>query len=166
MAIDDRLAAFGRIDDEIDLVVVHCIDAVRSPFEDFVDAADGEAMVAKIRGGAMSGDESETEVDKSRSLIEKLVVYPDNMARNLALLGGLHHSQAVMLALTQAGLAREDAYRLVQKSAMTVWQSPPPRPGSAMLDKLSADPDVTAKLDANALRACFDDAHHFARVLA
>ncbi|MEQ1709744.1 MAG: adenylosuccinate lyase [Terricaulis sp.] len=97
-------------------------------------------------------------------VIEKLVVYPDNMERNLALLGGLHNSQRVMLALTQAGVPRESAYRLVQRNAMAVWQSPPPRPGRALLDKLRADPEVTAKIDANTLAACFDDAHHFARV--
>ncbi len=97
-------------------------------------------------------------------VIEKLVVYPENMARNLALLGGLHNSQRVMLALTQAGVTREDAYRLVQRNAMAVWQSPPPRAETALLDKLRADKDVTAKLDAETLQNCFDDAHHFARV--
>ena len=98
------------------------------------------------------------------NVIEKLVVYPENMARNLALLGGLHNSQRVMLALTQAGVSREDAYRLVQKNAMAVWQSPPPRAATALLDRLKADADVTAKLDAKALTSCFDDAHHFTRV--
>ncbi|MBY0564579.1 MAG: adenylosuccinate lyase [Hyphomonadaceae bacterium] len=97
-------------------------------------------------------------------VIEKLVVYPENMARNLAMLGGLHNSQRVMLALTQGGVSREDAYRLVQRSAMAVWQSPPPRPATALLDRLSADAEVTAKLPAATLSACFDDAHHFARV--
>ena len=97
-------------------------------------------------------------------MVEKLVVYPENMARNLALLGGLHNSQRVLLALTQAGVTREDAYRLVQRNAMAVWQSPPPRRETALLDKLKADTDVTAKLDEKTLAACFDDAHHFARV--
>src|SRR5262245_47021033 len=98
------------------------------------------------------------------SVIEKLVVYPENMARNLALLGGLHNSQRVMLALTQAGVSREDAYRLVQRNAMAVWQSPPPRAETALIDKLKADKDVAAKLDAKTLETCFDDAQHFARV--
>jgi adenylosuccinate lyase len=97
-------------------------------------------------------------------VVEKLVVYPENMARNLAMLGGLHNSQRVLLALTQAGVAREDAYRLVQRNAMAVWQSPPPRSQAALLDALMADKEITAKLDAKALAACFDDAHHFARV--
>ncbi|MGD9979383.1 MAG: adenylosuccinate lyase [Hyphomonadaceae bacterium] len=97
-------------------------------------------------------------------VIEKLVVYPENMARNLALLGGLHNSQRVMLALTRAGVSREDAYRLVQRNAMAVWQSPPPRPAGALIDRLRADKDITAKLDVKTLDACFDDSHHFARV--
>ncbi len=97
-------------------------------------------------------------------VIEKLIVYPDNMAHNLAMLGGLHNSQRVMLALTQAGVSREDAYRLVQQSAMAVWRSPPPRAANALLDLLKADKDITAKLDAKTLAGCFDDAHHFARV--
>jgi adenylosuccinate lyase len=69
-----------------------------------------------------------------------------------------------MLALTQAGVTREDAYRLVQRNAMAVWQSPPPRPETALIDKLKTDKDITAKLDAATLEACFDDAHHFARI--
>jgi adenylosuccinate lyase len=69
-----------------------------------------------------------------------------------------------MLALTQAGVSREDAYRLVQRNAMAVWQSPPPRAETALLDRLKSDSEVTARLDAKTLEACFDDAHHFARV--
>ena len=99
-------------------------------------------------------------------VIEKLVVYPENMARNLALLGGLHNSQRVMLALTQAGVAREDAYRIVQRNAMAVWKSPPPRAADSLISRLKADADVTAKLDAKAIDACFDDAHHFRNVEA
>jgi adenylosuccinate lyase len=97
-------------------------------------------------------------------VIERLIIYPENMARNLALLGGLHNSQRVLLALTQAGATREGAYALVQRNAMEVWRSAPPRPATALIDRLKADPDVTAKLDAKTLAACFDDAHHFAQV--
>jgi adenylosuccinate lyase len=103
-------------------------------------------------------------LNRLAGVVEKLVVYPENMARNLAMLGGLHNSQRVMLALTQAGVSREDAYRLVQRNAMSVWQSPPPRADTALLDKLRKDPEVTGKLDATALEACFDDAYHYARV--
>jgi adenylosuccinate lyase len=97
-------------------------------------------------------------------VIERLIVYPENMARNLALLGGLHNSQRVLLALTQAGVSREDAYKIVQRNAMDVWRSAPPRAPTALIDKLKADPEVTAKLDAKAIAACFDDAHHFRQV--
>ncbi len=69
-----------------------------------------------------------------------------------------------MLALTQAGVSREDAYRMVQRNAMAVWQSPPPRPQTALLDKLKADKDVTGKLNVKTLESCFDDARHFAHV--
>jgi adenylosuccinate lyase len=103
-------------------------------------------------------------LNRLAGVIEKLLVYPDNMARNLALLGGLHNSQRVMLALTQAGVAREDAYRLVQQSAMQVWQAPAPRAPTALHDKLKADPEIASKLNAKTLAACFNDAHHVARV--
>jgi adenylosuccinate lyase len=53
---------------------------------------------------------------------------------------------------------------LVQRNAMAVWQSPPPRADTALINRLRADADVTARLDAKTLEACFDDAHHFARV--
>lgn len=97
-------------------------------------------------------------------VIEKLLIYPENMARNLALLGGLHHSQRVLLALTQAGVSREDAYRLVQRNAMAVWGQPPPRAPDALLRQCAADAEIAAALSPEALAACFDDAHHFARV--
>jgi len=97
-------------------------------------------------------------------VIEKLIIYPEAMARNLALLGGLHNSQRVMLALTQKGVTREDAYALVQKHAMAVWRAPAPRPATALHDALAADAAITAKLPPKELAACFDDAHHFARV--
>ena len=97
-------------------------------------------------------------------VIEKLVVYPENMARNLESLGGLHNSQRVLLALTQAGVSREDAYALVQRNAMAVWRMPPPRPSDALLARLRADPAIAAALDPATLAACFDDAHHYARV--
>jgi adenylosuccinate lyase len=97
-------------------------------------------------------------------VIEKLVVYPEAMAANLALMGGLHNSQRVLLALTQAGQSREDAYRLVQRNAMAVWKQPAPRPGDALLMQLFSDADVLGALGADRLRTCFDDAYHFAQV--
>jgi len=88
-------------------------------------------------------------------VIDKLLVYPENMAKNLNRLGGLVFSQRVLLALTQAGVAREDAYRLVQRNAMKVW-----REGGDFLALLKADPEVTAALDERALEALFDMAYH------
>lgn len=88
-------------------------------------------------------------------VIENLVVYPNRMRENLNRLGGLVHSQRVLLALTQAGASREDSYRLVQRNAMPAW-----RGEGAFLDNLKADADVTAKLKPAELDALFDDAHH------
>jgi adenylosuccinate lyase len=92
-------------------------------------------------------------------LIENLVIYPENMKRNLELLGGLHNSQRVLLALTQAGMSREDAYAAVQRNAMRVWK----REGK-FADLLKADPDVSAKLSASEIDAMFDDFYHLKHV--
>src|SRR3954469_18814369 len=75
-------------------------------------------------------------------LIDKWLIYPDNMRKNLDKLGGLIHSQRVLIALTKAGVAREDAYRLVQRNAMKVWSGE----SNDFLGLLKADPDVSAKL--------------------
>src|SRR5690606_3714173 len=75
-------------------------------------------------------------------LIENLLVYPENMKANLDLLGGLHNSQRVMLALTQAGYSREDSYAAVQRNAMKVWQHQGDRAG-LFAANLKADPEVT-----------------------
>ena len=99
-------------------------------------------------------------------LVEKLLVYPEAMQANLERLGGLIHSQNVLLALTQAGVSREDAYRIVQRSAMKVWAGE-----GDFLTLLKADPEVT--VPHTELESCFDPASHtrqvdaiFARVLA
>jgi adenylosuccinate lyase len=92
-------------------------------------------------------------------IIEKLVVYPDAMQRNLDKLGGLHNSQRVLLALTQAGVSREDAYAIVQRNAMKTW-----REGKDFLAELKADPQVTAKLKPAELEAMFDLGYHFKHV--
>lgn len=88
-------------------------------------------------------------------VVENLVIYPERMQENLDRLGGLVHSQRVMLALTQAGISREDAYRLVQRNAMPAW-----RGESAFLDNLKADTDVTAAIDAGEIDAIFDISYH------
>jgi adenylosuccinate lyase len=88
-------------------------------------------------------------------VVERLNVYPDNMARNLDLLGGLVHSQRVMLALTQHNISREDAYAAVQNNAMKVW-----RGEGKFLDFLKADPVVSKALSAAELEALFDLGYH------
>lgn len=86
-------------------------------------------------------------------LVENLLVYPDTMKDNLERMGGLVFSQKVLLALTQAGISREDAYRIVQDSAMKVWES---RGKTTLLDHLKSDARVTGKLDNNALESIFN----------
>jgi len=92
-------------------------------------------------------------------IIEKLIVYPDNMRTNLDQLGGLVHSQRVLLALTQKGVARENAYRLVQRNAMKAW-----RGEGDFLALLKADPEVSKALSEKELAANFDLDFHFAHV--
>ena len=89
------------------------------------------------------------------NVVEKLVVYPQNMRGNLDRLGGLHNSQRVLLALTQAGVSREDAYRLVQRNAMKTWEH-----GQDFLAELKADKDDTARVPPAELEAMFDLADH------
>lgn len=88
-------------------------------------------------------------------LIEKLVIYPEHIERNLNKLGGLVFSQRVLLALTQKGMSREDAYAAVQRNAMKVWLE-----GANFLTELKADVDVTNHLDAAALESLFDLGYH------
>jgi len=94
-------------------------------------------------------------------VIEKLLIYPERMQKNLDRMGGLVHSQRVLLALTQAGISREDSYRIVQRNAMKVWESD----GEiALLDLLKADPDVSAKLSDAELEERFNLDYHFKHV--
>ncbi len=92
-------------------------------------------------------------------LIDRLIVYPETMKKNLDRLGGLIHSQRVLLALTQKGLAREDAYRLVQRNAMKVWAGE-----DGFLALLKADTDVRKLLSEAELTALFDLDAYFAHV--
>ncbi|MEM1138992.1 MAG: adenylosuccinate lyase [Pseudomonadota bacterium] len=94
-------------------------------------------------------------LNRLAGVVEKLVVYPERMRANLDQLGGLVHSQRVLLALTQAGVSREDAYTLVQRNAMPVW-----REGGSFLEKLKSDADVTAHLSGEALASLFDLDYH------
>ena len=94
-------------------------------------------------------------------VVDKLVVYPERMQKNLDRMGGLVHSQRVLLALTQAGLSREDSYALVQRNAMKVWESDGQL---SLLDLLKGDAEVSAKLSAEQLDALFDLGYHFKHV--
>jgi adenylosuccinate lyase len=92
-------------------------------------------------------------------VVDKLLVYPQNMQKNLDRLGGLVHSQRVLLALTQKGVSREDAYRLVQRNAMPVW-----RGEGDFLALLKKDADVKARLSGAELEELFDLGYHLKHV--
>ena len=92
-------------------------------------------------------------------VMDRLVVYPEAMQRNLDATGGLIHSQRVMLALTQNGVAREEAYAIVQRNAMATW-----REGGSFLERLKADAEVTNALDEAELSSLFDLDYHLKHV--
>ena len=94
-------------------------------------------------------------------VIDKLLIYPERMQKNLDRMGGLVHSQRVLLALTQAGASREESYVLVQRNAMKVWDSDG---ALSLLELLKADSDVTAKLSAEQLTDLFDLGYHMKHV--
>ena len=88
-------------------------------------------------------------------VIDKLVVYPDNMIANMNKFRGLVHSQRVLLALTQKGVSREDSYRFVQRNAMKVWEE-----GKDFMTELKGDGDVTAALSEAEIEEKFDLGYH------
>jgi adenylosuccinate lyase len=88
-------------------------------------------------------------------VIDRLVVYPENMLKNMNKFRGLIHSQRVMLALTQKGLSREAAYAMVQRNAMKVWEQ-----GADFMAELKADPEVRAALSETEIEAEFDLGYH------
>ena len=88
-------------------------------------------------------------------VIDKLLIYPERMQANMDRMGGLIHSQRVLLALTQNGVSREDAYRLVQRNAMKVWEK-----GADFKEELLADPEVTAALTPAQIEEKFDLGYH------
>jgi adenylosuccinate lyase len=94
-------------------------------------------------------------------VIDKLLVYPARMQKNLDRMGGLVHSQRVLLALTQAGLTRDESYRLVQRNAMKVWESDGQL---SLLELLKADPEVAAALPAETIEEKFNLDYHFKQV--
>jgi adenylosuccinate lyase len=98
-------------------------------------------------------------LNRLAGIIEKMIVNPERMRANLDSLGGLADSQRFLLALTQAGMSREQAYRLVQKHAMASWNG-----GGHFADLLKADPEITRYLSAQAIDASFDTAYHLKHV--
>jgi len=94
-------------------------------------------------------------------VVEKLLIYPERMQKNLDRMGGLVHSQRVLLALTQAGASREDSYRLVQRNAMKVWESDG---ALSLLELLKADGEVTALLSPEQIEERFDLGYHLKHV--
>jgi len=94
-------------------------------------------------------------------VIDKLLVYPERMMKNLDKMGGLVHSQRVLLALTQAGVSREDSYRYVQRNAMKVWESDG---RLSLMELLKADADVAAALPAEQIEEKFNLDYHFRQV--
>jgi adenylosuccinate lyase len=94
-------------------------------------------------------------------VVDKLLVYPERMQKNLDKMGGLVHSQRVLLALTQAGVSREDSYVLVQRNAMKVWESDGQL---SLLELLKADPDVTKALSPQEIEEKFDLGYHLKHV--
>jgi len=94
-------------------------------------------------------------LNRLAGVVEKLLVYPEALQENLDQLGGLIFSQRVLLALTQAGVSREDSYRLVQRNAMKVWED-----GADFMTELKGDSEVTRHLDEAALAELFDLSYH------
>jgi adenylosuccinate lyase len=88
---------------------------------------------------------------KFTDIIDKLLVYPENMKKNLDITHGLLYSQPVLLALTKKGMKREDAYRIVQRNAMDVWKSK-----KNFMEMLKADPEVSAVLNESEVSEAFD----------
>ncbi len=94
-------------------------------------------------------------LNRLTGLIDKLVIYPERMKQNMDKLGGLVFSQRVLLALTQAGVSREDSYRFVQRNAMKVWEQ-----GKDFYTELCADSEVTSRISPDKLKALFDPSYH------
>jgi adenylosuccinate lyase len=92
-------------------------------------------------------------------MMDRLVVYPERMRQNLEALGGLVDSQRFLLALTQAGMSREDAYRAVQRNAMTAWDGK-----GRFSDLLKKDPEISRFLEPQTIDGLFDTAYHLKHV--
>ncbi|MCR9128689.1 MAG: adenylosuccinate lyase [Alphaproteobacteria bacterium] len=96
---------------------------------------------------------------RTAGMVEGLIVHADRCRENLEAYGGIHNSQRVLLALTQAGASREDGYRLVQRNGMKTWDE-----GGPLIEHLKADADVRGFLSDDQIEACFDEAYHLKHV--
>ena len=96
---------------------------------------------------------------RAAGLVERLVVYPERMRANLEALGGLVDSQRVLLALTQKGMSREDAYRAVQRHAMAAWAGE-----GRFSDLLKADPEIARRIEPQAIDGLFGTEYHLKHV--
>ena len=92
-------------------------------------------------------------------MVENLIVHAERCRENLEAYGGIHNSQRVLLALTQAGASREESYRLVQRNGMKTWDE-----GGLLVEHLKADSGVTALLSDEQIEACFDEGYHLKHV--
>ncbi len=97
-------------------------------------------------------------------MMQRLVVYPERMAANLESLGGVVHSGEVLLALTRAGISREDAYAIVQRYAMATWERLGTAEGRSFRDNLLDDPEVARRVSAAELDAAMDASMHLKQV--
>src|SRR6202522_2002505 len=149
--LSENLVGLARM---VRAYVVPALENVALWHERDISHSSGERMIAPDATVTL-----DCALSRMAGIIDKLIVYPDTMRKNLDHLGGLVHSQRVLLALTQKGVAREDAYRLVQRNAMKVWAA-----GGDFLGLLEADQDVRKYLSEAELAAVFDLDFHFALV--
>ena len=170
-AISGAVGTFAQVDPRVEAHVAAKMGLKVEPISTQVIPRDRHAMYFATLGVVaasverMIGPDATVTLDfalgRLSGVIAKLIVYPDNMRRNLDRLGGLIHSQRVLLALTQKGVSREDAYRLVQRNAMQAWAGK-----GDFLALLAADKEVRKRLSEAELKANFDLDFHFARVEA
>jgi adenylosuccinate lyase len=97
-------------------------------------------------------------------MMDKLVVYPEQMMANIESLGGVVHSGEVLLALARAGLSREDAYRIVQRNAMETWTKLGQPEGRTFRENLLADPEISGRISTDVIEAALDSRLHLKRV--
>jgi adenylosuccinate lyase len=179
-AISGAVGTFAQVDPRVEAHVAKAMGLKVEPVSTQIIPRDRHAMYFAVLGVVASSVErlateirhlqrtevleaeeffSEGALMRLAGIIDKLVVYPENMRKNLDRLGGLVHSQRILIALTQKGAAREDAYRMVQRNAMRVW-----RGEGDFLTFLKADKDVRKHLSEAELKANFDLGHHFKHV--